>query len=110
MLQQLREKLETANSAIKELSTELKTSKADEKASGDTLSKEQEKVSSLYAQVEQYFNEIEALKEENVTLRKELEKNEAAVNEGFQENKVLSEKYHILRSKLLQLQKVFGKK
>ena len=72
------------------------------------LSTEQEKAASLYAQVEQYFNEIEALKEENVTLRKELEKNEAALNEGFQENKVLSGKYHILKSKLSRLQKVFG--
>ena len=70
------------------------------------LSTEQEKAGSLYFQVEQYFNEIEALKEENVTLRKELEKNEAAVNEGFMENKMLSEKFHILRSKLSRLQKV----
>ena len=51
---------------------------------------------------------IEALKNENVTLRKELEKNEATVNEGFQENKILSEKFHILKSKLSRLQKVLG--
>ena len=100
--------LQFANRAIKGLSRELKTSKSDGKSIGDLLSTEQEKVSSLYGQVEQYFNEIGALKEENVNLKKELEKNEAAVNEGFQENKILSEKFHILKSKLSRLQKVLG--
>ena len=51
LLKQLREKLEAANGAIKELSTELKISKADGKASVDMLSTEQERQQACMAKL-----------------------------------------------------------
>ena len=80
---------------IEELSTEMKRTKA------ATLSNEQEKVEKLSIH---HLHEIEALKEENVNLKKELEKNESALNEGFQENKVLTARNHVLKSKFSRMQ------
>lgn len=71
---------------------------------------DQEKIQELEKLVDSYKHqiesfqeaskEIEALKEENAALRKELEKNENALHEGFNEKKMLSEKYDILKSSL----------
>ena len=94
LLKQYREKIEAIKKVVKELTTEMKAMKT------DRMSNEQEKVGSLSIQVEQYLHQIEALKEENVAVRKELEKNENALNDGFRENKTLSDKYGILKSRL----------
>ena len=90
LLKKYRENIEAMDKVVKEM----KTTKA------AMLSNEQEKVDKLSIRVEQYLQQIEALKEENVALRKELKKNENALNEGFNENKMLSEKYNTLKSHL----------
>lgn len=127
LLKQYREKIEAINKVVVELGSELKMMKAigDTSAVRATrvtraakairltratkviratrstrTTNKQEKVGNLSIQVEQYLPQIEALTEENVMLRKELEKNENALNEGFRENKTLSDKYGILKSRL----------
>ena len=94
LLKEYKEKIEAMDKAVKELSTEMKTVKA------EMLSHEQEKVGTLSIQVEQYLLQIKALEEENVALRNKLEINESALNEGSSENKMLSKKYDALKSRL----------
>ena len=65
-----------------------------------------EKVAKLYVQAQQCVRQIEALKKENVVLKKELEKNESALSAGFIEHKMLSERYNVLKSKFSRMQKV----
>ena len=118
LLKQYKEKIQAINKVVVELGSELKMMKATRvtrAASAIRLTRatkviratrstrttnKQEKVGNLSIQVEQYLHQIEALTEENVTLRKELEKNENALNDGFRENKTLSDKYGILKSRL----------
>ena len=102
LLKQYKEKIEAINSAVTKLSTDLKTMKSDRN------SNEQEQVAKLSSQAQQYAHQIEDLKEKNVILRKELEKNESALNAGFDEHKKLSERYDVLKSKFSRIQKFVG--
>ena len=102
LLKQYKEKIEAINSAVTKLSTDLKTMKSDRN------SNEQEQVAKLSSQAQQYAHQIEDLKEKNLILRKELEKNENALNVGFDEHKMLSERYEVLKSKFSRIQKFVG--
>ena len=105
-LKHYREKIEVIKNAVAELSTDLKTTKSDGNSN--------EKVANLckaqvqQQQVQQYVLQIEALKEENVVLKKELERNESALNAGFVDHKILSERYNALKSKFSRMQKIVG--
>ena len=100
-LKEYREKIQSVNKEVAELSHELKTTRAIQNSSKDTLSTERVKVENLSSQVK-------TLKEENVTMKKELEKNESALNESFSEIQMLSKKNNVLKSKLSRIKNVVG--
>ena len=95
------EKIPFINEEVAELSHELKTTRAIQNSSKDTLSTERVKVENLSSQVK-------TLKEENATMKKELEKNESALNESFSEIQMLSKKNNVLKSKLSRIKNVVG--
>ena len=100
-LKECRTKLEKTENAFSVLNNELESVKAERASSKEMLSKEQEKVATLSTQVEQHNHQIEALEGE-------IKKNEEFVSAGMKENEELKEKYNILKSKIVKVQKILG--
>ena len=94
-------KLEKTENAFSVLNKELESVKAERASSKEMLSKEQEKVATLSTQVDQHNQQIEALEGE-------IKKNEEFVSAGMKENEELKEKYNILKSKIVKVQKILG--
>ena len=55
----------------------------------------------MSTQVYHHIHQIEVLKEE-------IKKNEESVSAGMKENEELKEKYNILKSKIVKVQKILG--
>ena len=100
-LKECRTKLEKTENAFSVLNNELESVKAERASSKEMLSKEQEKVATLSTQVDQHNHQIEALEGE-------IKKNEEFVSAGMKENEELKEKYNILKSKIVKVQKILG--
>ena len=100
-LKECRTKLEKTENAFSVLNNELESVKAERASSKEMLSKEQEKVATLSTQVDQHNHRIEALEGE-------IKKNEEFVSAGMKENEELKEKYNILKSKIVKVQKILG--
>ena len=100
-LKECRTKIEKTENAFSVLNNELESVKAERASSKEMLSKEQEKVATLSTQVEQHNHQIEALEGE-------IKKNEEFVSAGMKENEELKEKYNILKSKIVKVQKILG--
>ena len=67
---------------------------------------EEERARTHFIQVEQLVQHNKTLKSQNEAMKRELDKIEDTLNEGFRETQILSEKYEALKSKYSRIEKI----